>query len=251
MRLSTYSTRPIDSPRMPPSEENTVSLARQYKLAIALALAISSTPLIAQQTTKSQSDPRPVAQASRRNGDVALDGKLDEAAWAAATPIGELTQAVPNEGKAPTEKTEIRVLYDDAAIYIGARMFDTMGKKGVRSVLTRRDQLLNDGTLTSDKIAFVFDPFHDKNSRMWFEVTPSGVKGDHANGDVSFDPVWDVATSVDSLGWVAEFRIPLSQLRFSRDPSQIWGMQVWRTIDRHNEQDMWAFWRSNEYGGPA
>lgn len=180
-----------------------------------------------------------------------IDGKLDEAAWAAATPIGDLTQSVPNEGKAPTEKTEVRVLYDDAAIYIGARMFDSQGKKGVHAILTRRDQLMTDGSLTSDKIAFVFDPFHDKNTRIWFEVNPLGVKGDHANGDDSFDPVWDVGTKIDSLGWTAEFRIPLSQLRFSRDKSQIWGMQVWRTIDRLNEQDMWAFWRSNEFGGPA
>ena len=180
-----------------------------------------------------------------------IDGKLDEAAWAAATPIGDLTQSTPNEGKAPTEKTEVRVLYDDAAIYIGARMFDSQGKKGVHAILTRRDQLMTDGSLTSDKIAFVFDPFHDKNTRMWFEVNPLGVKGDHANGDDSFDPVWDVGTTIDSLGWTAEFRIPLSQLRFSRDKSQIWGMQVWRTIDRLNEQDMWAFWRSNEFGGPA
>jgi hypothetical protein len=228
-----------------------LSLARRLNVAFALASALLSSPLVAQQTTKSQSDPRPVAQAARREGDVSLDGKLDEAAWAAAKPIGELTQSSPNEGKAPTEKTEIRILYDDAAIYIGARMFESTGKKGVQSVLTRRDQLLTDGTLTSDKIAFVFDPFHDKNSRMWFEVTPSGVKGDHANGDTSFDPVWEVGTNVDSLGWTAEFRIPLSQLRFSRDPSQIWGMQVWRTIDRLNENDMWAFWRANEYGGPA
>jgi hypothetical protein len=228
-----------------------VSLPSHFNFALALAFSCVCTPLIAQQTTKSQNDPRPVAQAARRNGDVSIDGKLEESAWSLATPISELTQAVPNEGQQPTEKTEIRILYDDAAIYIGARMFDRMGKKGVRSVLTRRDQLMNDGTLTSDKIAFVFDPFHDKNSRMWFEVTPSGVKGDHANGDASYDPVWEVATTVDSLGWVAEFRIPLSQLRFSRDPSQIWGMQVWRTIDRLNEQDMWAFWRSNEYGGPA
>jgi hypothetical protein len=182
---------------------------------------------------------------------VTIDGKLDEAAWAASTPIGDLTQSVPNEGKAATEKTEIRVLYDDAAIYIGARMFDSQGKKGVHAILTRRDQLMTDGSLTSDKIAFVFDPFHDKNTRMWFEVNPLGVKGDHANGDNSFDPVWDVGTAIDSLGWTAEFRIPLSQLRFSRDKSQIWGMQVWRTIDRLNEQDMWAFWRSNEFGGPA
>jgi len=216
-----------------------------------LALIAAFTNAGAQQTTKSQSDPRPVAQAARRNGDVSIDGKLDDAAWQQATPIGELTQSQPNEGKAPSEKTEIRVLYDDAAIYIGARMFDSEGKKGIRSILTRRDQLLNSGDITSDKIAFVFDPFHDKNTRMWFEVNPSGVKGDHANGDTSFDPVWDVATSIDSLGWTAEFRIPFSQLRFSRDPQQIWGMQVWRTIDRLNEQDMWAFWRANEFGGPA
>lgn len=226
-----------------------MSLAR--RLTAAIAFAAISAPLFAQQTTKSQNDPRPVAHATARSGSVTIDGKLDEAAWAAATPIGDLTQSVPNEGKAATEKTEIRVLYDDAAIYIGARMFDSQGKKGVHAILTRRDQLMTDGSLTSDKIAFVFDPFHDKNTRMWFEVNPLGVKGDHANGDNSFDPVWDVGTAIDSLGWTAEFRIPLSQLRFSRDKSQIWGMQVWRTIDRLNEQDMWAFWRSNEFGGPA
>lgn len=212
---------------------------------------MAAAPLCAQQTTRSQSDPRPVAHAARRTGSVSIDGKLDESAWAAATPIGELIQSSPNEGKAPSEKTELRVLYDDGAIYVGARMFDSMGPKGVRAVLTRRDQLLTDNSLTSDKIALVFDPFHDKNTRMWFELNPLGVKGDHANGDNSFDPVWDGATTVDSLGWVAEFRIPLSQLRFSRDSAQVWGMQVWRSIDRLNENDMWAFWRNNEYGGPA
>jgi hypothetical protein len=227
-----------------------VSLARSLP-AVIVAGVLLAAPLSAQQTTKSQNDPRPVAHAAVRTGDVTIDGKLNESAWAAATPIGDLTQSTPNEGKPPSEKTELRVLYDEASIYIGARMFDSQGKKGVRAVLTRRDQLMTDGNLTSDKIALVFDPFHDKNTRMWFEVNPLGVKGDHANGDNSFDPVWDVATSIDSLGWTAEFRIPLSQLRFSRDASQIWGMQVWRTIDRLNEQDMWAFWRSNEYGGPA
>jgi hypothetical protein len=220
-------------------------------LALSALIIISAAPLTAQQVTKSQTDPRPVAHAARRTGSVSIDGRLDEEAWLAATPISELTQAVPNESKAPSERTELRVLYDDGAIYIGARMFDSMGAKGVRGVLTRRDQLLNDGTLTSDKISLVFDPYHDKNSRMWFELNPLGVKGDHANGDTSFDPVWEGASKIDSLGWTAEFRIPLSQLRFSRDSAQVWGMQVWRTIDRLNEQDMWAFWRSNEAGGPA
>ncbi|MEO8194080.1 MAG: DUF5916 domain-containing protein [Gemmatimonadales bacterium] len=226
------------------------SIIRRFELSLVLAI-MAAAPLCAQQTTRSQSDPRPVAHAARRTGSVSIDGKLDESAWAAATPIGELIQSSPNEGKAPSEKTELRVLYDDGAIYVGARMFDSMGPKGVRAVLTRRDQLLTDNSLTSDKIALVFDPFHDKNTRMWFELNPLGVKGDHANGDNSFDPVWDGATTVDSLGWVAEFRIPLSQLRFSRDSAQVWGMQVWRSIDRLNENDMWAFWRNNEYGGPA
>ena len=76
------------------------------------------------------------------------------------------------------------------------------------------------------------------------------MKGDHLNGDNSFDPVWEGAAHVDSLGWTAEFRIPLSQLRFPRDSVQAWGLQVWRTISRRNEQDMWAFWRLNEAGGP-
>ena len=209
---------------MPLLEDIQVSLARRLLVASTLATAFAGAPLFAQPTTKSQNDPRPTARAAAREGDVSIDGKLDEAAWAKAAPIGELTQSSPNEGKPPSEKTEIRVLYDEAAVYIGARMFDSQGKKGVKAVLTRRDQLLTDRSLTSDKISFVFDPFHDKNTRMWFEVNPLGVKGDHANGDNSFDPVWDVGTSIDSLGWVAEFRIPLSQLRFSRDTTQTWGL---------------------------
>jgi hypothetical protein len=106
-------------------------------------------------------------------------------------------------------------------------------------------------SLTSDKIAVVFDTFRDKNGRRWFELNPLGVKGDHQDGDASYDPVWEGATTIDSLGWSAEFRIPYSQLRFSRESQQVWGMQIWRTIDRRNEEDMWAFWRLNEFGGPA
>ncbi len=219
-----------------------------------LAILLRTDPATAQQTTRSQNDPRPVAHAALRQGEVSIDGRLDEAAWAAATPITELTQSVPDEGKPPSQRTEIRILYDASAIYIGARMYDSLGAKGVRSVLARRDQLLNlngNGNLTSDKIAIVFDTFRDKNSRTWFELNPDGVKGDHQNGDDSYDPVWEGAARIDSLGWTAEFRIPYSQLRFSRDTQQVWGMQIWRTIDRRNEQDMWAFWRNNEYGGPA
>src|SRR4029079_3698320 len=118
--------------------------------------------------------------------------------------------------------------------------------------LARRDQVMNgDNNLTSDRIAFVFDTYRDKESRSWFELNPDGVKGDHQNGDPSYDPVWEGASKIDSLGLTAEFRIPFSQVHYSRAHEQIWGMQIWREINRRAEQDMWAFWRSNEYRGPA
>ena len=219
---------------------------------IALSLALCAHHAVAQQTTLSQNDPRPVARAAQREGPVSIDGRVDDAAWAAATPITEFLQQRPDEGKPASEKTELRILYDEAAIYIGARMFDSQGAAGVRSALTRRDQVMNGtNSLTSDRIAVVFDTFRDKNGRMWFELNPQGVKGDHHDGDSSYDPVWEGATTIDSLGWSAEFRIPYSQLRFSRDAQQIWGMQIWRTLDRRNEENMWAFWRQNEFGGPA
>jgi hypothetical protein len=232
------------------SSRRSVAVIRLACLSVFLAAPVI--PVFAQVTTRSQNDPRPVAQAALREGEVTIDGRLDDAAWAKATPITEFAQSSPDEGKAASQRTELRILYDAGAIYIGARMYDSLGAKGVRSVLARRDQVMNgDNNITSDNIAVVFDTFRDKNSRTWFELNPDGVKGDHQNGDSSYDPVWEGATKIDSLGWTAEFRIPFSQLRFSREADQTWGMQIWRKIDRRNEFDMWAFWRNNEYGGPA
>jgi hypothetical protein len=206
-------------------------------------------PAAAATVSASQSDPRPTARAAHRRGPVLIDGKLDEAAWGAAEAISDFHQQQPDEGKAPTERTEVRVLFDADAVYFGARMYDTAGPDGVRGLLVRRDQLLNDNA--SDKIALVLDPYHDRQTRVWFELNPLGVKGDQLNSDASFDPVWEGAATMDSLGWTAEFRIPLSQLRFPRDSLQTWGLQIWRTIARRNEQDMWAFWRLTDFGGPA
>ena len=217
---------------------------------LVVLLSAVSTPVLAQGTTPtSMHDPRPKVQAVRRTESIVIDGKLDDAAWAGAQPITDFHQQSPDEGKAPSERTDIRIMYDASAIYIGARMYDSEGGKGVRKLLARRDQLLNDNA--SDKISFVLDPYHDRQTRVWFELNPLGVKGDHMNGDASYDPVWEGAAHIDSLGWTAEFRIPLSQLRFARDSVQTWGMQVWRTLARRNESDMWAFWKLNESGGPG
>ena len=133
-----------------------------------------------------------------------------------------------------------------------------MGARGVHAPLARRDQLLdangNNGSfnsLTTDKIVVVLDPYHNHRDEALFEINPAGVRGDQLNGDQAWDPIWTAATNIDSLGWTAEMRIPYSQLRFSRDSVQLWGMQMWRYEDRLNEQDMWSFWRRSDAGGPA
>ena len=208
--------------------------------------------------TSSSAAPLPVATASMATGAINIDGKLDEAAWARATPITDFHQQQPNEGAAPSQKTEVRILFDDHALYVGARMYDALGRRGIRAPVSRRDQLLdsngNNGSfnsLTTDKLIVELDPYHNKIDRVWFEVNPAGVRGDQFNGDPSWDPIWEAATQVDSLGWTAEMRIPYSQLRFSRDSLQTWGLQIWRYTDRLHEQDMWSFRKLTEAGGPA
>ncbi|MFL5562658.1 MAG: DUF5916 domain-containing protein [Gemmatimonadaceae bacterium] len=185
-----------------------------------------------------------------RAGEIIIDGKLDESAWQSAEPLTKFTQQVPDEGKPATQRTEVRILYDQDALYVGARMYDSLGRAGVRAPLARRDQLVNSQTLTTDKIAVVLDPYHNHRDRIWFEVNPAGVKGEQFSGDVSFDPIWEAAATIDADGWSAEMRIPLSQLHFSRDSLQTWGLQIWRAVDRLHEQDMWSFWKLNEAGGP-
>lgn len=109
-------------------------------------------------------------------------------------------------------------------------MYDSLGARGVRSRLTRRDQVRDSDT---DLVTISFDTFHDHLGRSTFTLTPSGVKADAlaAGGgdtDESWDPVWEGAATVDSLGWTAEFRIPYSQLRFPVAQDQTWGLQVSR-----------------------
>ena len=218
-------------------------------IALMLALACAPAAHPQQQSQPSQhsiSDPRPTAHAAARTSPLRIDGHLDEPAWSSAPVIADFLQLDPVQGVSPTQRTEVRILYDASAIYIGARMYDSLGKAGVHGVLTRHDQLLSRSDLTSDLISFGFDTFRDGNGETWFKVNPLGVKGESQDGDATYDPVWDVATSVDSLGWVAEVRIPYSQLRFSRDSVQSWGMQVIRTSDRNGETDLWAFHRRNE-----
>jgi hypothetical protein len=234
--------------------------SRSVRIAPLLWGALLAVPAILRAQQSSSVHPTaPLAAASaRRAGDVTIDGRLTEAAWRGATPITTFRQFQPAEGAPASLPTEVRILYDDEALYVGARLGDSAGARGVRAPLARRDQLVdangNNGSfnsLTTDKLIVVLDPYHNHLDEAWFEVNPAGVRGDQFNGDVSWDPVWEAAAHVDAEGWTAEMRIPYSQLRFSRDAAQTWGMQVWRYVDRLNERDMWSYWRRNASGGPA
>jgi len=226
-------------------------------IALAVAFLFGTVGAVQAQTTPARLASLPLATAAQALGAITIDGKLDESAWAKATPITDFHQQQPNEAVPPTQRTEVRVLYDERALYIGARMYDSLGAAGIHAPLARRDQLLdsngNNGSfnsLTTDKLIVILDPYHNHIDQAWFEINPAGVRGDQFNGDPSWDPIWQAATHVDSLGWTAELRIPYSQLRFSRDSAQTWGMQIWRYTDRLNEQDMWSFRRKSEAGGP-
>src|SRR5205085_6578539 len=195
--------------------------------------------------------PVPTAVAVKRTGPVVLDAKLDEESWRAAAPITDFRQVDPDEGKPSTQRTEVRFLYDDDALYIGAKMYDSLGAKGVTTRLVRRD-----ANFDSDFFEIVIDAYHDHLSRAFFDLNPAGSKNDYIGigtscCDNSWDPVWEAATHIDSDGWTAEIRIPYSQLRFSRDSVQTWGLQVRRFIKRRDEEDDWSFWHKNEAGGPS
>ncbi|MDB4907357.1 MAG: hypothetical protein JWO05_2141 [Gemmatimonadetes bacterium] len=201
-----------------------------------LALALLPAPRVAGAQSPS---PRSLG-ATRASGVIHLDGRLDEADWARAEVAGDFTQRHPTPGVPATYRTEIRVLYDAGFIYVGARMFDPH-PDSIAAPLARKDP----GDVSSDWIDVIFDSYHDHRTAYRFGVNPAGTKLDvyHFNDeddDSSWDPLWDVVTRIDSAGWVAEYRIPLSQLRFHASAGeQVWGLQFYRAVARRDE---WSHW---------
>jgi hypothetical protein len=213
-----------------------------------VVLGSVAAPLVAQNIHPT---PPPVTRAVPLEGEIKLDGRLDEPVWRSAPPATGFRQNQPHEGQPATQRTEVRFAFDGAAIYVGARMFDDSGSRGVRTRLVRRD-----GDANSDYVQVIFDTYHDHIGRLFFLVNPSGVKNDAnglgGGGDDSWDPVWEVKTTIDSLGWTAEMRIPFAQLRYpSTTAEQTWGLQIWRQENRLNELSQWSFWGLTETGGPA
>ena len=191
-------------------------------------------------------------RATRLTGAINIDGKLDEPAWASATPSSDFTQSYPRVGAKPTDPTEVRVLYDDDALYVGVRMFDTH-PDSIAAQLARRDA----SGIYSDWLHVMVDSYRDRRTSFRFSVNPRGVQkdvleyDDNKGEDLNWDAVWQVATRIDSLGWTAEYRIPFSQLRFGgaqKGAERIWGFQVMRDVARRNERDSWSPWKTTDPG---
>jgi hypothetical protein len=204
-------------------------------------------------------DPARVAQPARIASVPHIDGRLDEAVWQEAQPLTGFVQRQPQQGAPSTERTEVRILTDGAALYIGAWLFDRDPAAIVPGERVRDGDLTN-----SDYVAIIFDTFADRQNGFVFATTPAGIEYDgqvikegegggvfqqgqsraqagSAGGfNLNWDASWTVATSVDSLGWYAEFRIPFSTLRYGSARQQTWGLNVARSIRRRNEESFWS-----------
>lgn len=191
--------------------------------------------------TGSDSNARRTARAVRVQGaPPVVDGDISDPVWQTAPVITDFVQFEPLEGAPPSQRTELRILYTDQALYVGAWMYDT-APDSVVAQLTRRDQFSH-----SDLILISIDSYFDRRTAFEFALNPLGVKidlyrFDDTQEDVGWDAVWDGAARRTDWGWSAEFRIPLSQLRFAGDdPEMTWGFNAMRAIARTNERVVWA-----------
>ncbi|HLB53929.1 MAG TPA: DUF5916 domain-containing protein, partial [Gemmatimonadales bacterium] len=187
------------------------------------------------------------ASAVRASPAPVVDGRDTDPVWRDAPIITEFLEFDPVEGKEARFRTEARVAYDSRNFYVFVRMHDPEPNK-ILKLLARRDV-----RTPSDQIKIIVDSYHDRRSGYEFAVNPGGVKRDYAiyndwHEDDTWDAVWDAATTVDSLGWTAEFRIPLSQIRYPKADAHTFGFAIWRDIDRYKERVSWPLYRRNQAG---
>jgi hypothetical protein len=222
-------------------------MRRSFVCVVCLLSIVLVTPLSAGQLIGER--PRKQAQARHVTADaIHLDGHLDEEAWRDAIAIVDFLQAEPTEGAEPTDRMDVRVLYDENALWIGARMDGAPGT--IQAPMSRRDE----GD-QAEYLQIELDTYLDRRTAYMFGVTASGVRLDHFHPtdneddiDAQFDPVWRAKTSVDEHGWTAELWLPFSQLRFNDQPERIWGLNVKRYRPVLNEEDYWVVIGRTESG---
>jgi hypothetical protein len=225
-----------------------VSRAPLSALAAAL-LALAPVLAGAQQTPASPSALRAAsdsgalrqARAVRLQGRAPeVDGRLDDAAWAAAPVISGFTQKEPREGEAAGQATEVRIVYDEHAVYVGARMV-SRDPAAIQAPVSRRDVWDQ-----AETFGISLDTYHNRRTAVTFAVTAAGTRmegfhpADSPDADLTFNPVWEARVARDSAGWTAELRIPFSQLRFNPSSVQTWGINLRRWIPQQEEDDYWV-----------
>ena len=190
-----------------------------------------------------QDAPAKVARATRIEGSAPrVDGVLDDAVWSRAQVIGDFVQKIPSEGAQPSVITEVRLLYDDDALYVGAKL-RREDPSAIRRSITRRD-----GESDSEVFTVSLDPYLDRRTAYSFSISSGGVRGDwylpqdseDSGREAQYDPIWSARSRVDAEGWTAEMRIPFSQLRFNAGAQQRWGVQFTRQVSDKSERLQWV-----------
>jgi hypothetical protein len=199
------------------------------------------------ESIDSASVPRPDIRALRTMDRIVVDGILSEDIWRDAPVAPYFIQRDPNEWEPETEKTLVSILYDDDAIYVGARLFDR-SPDSIVARLGRKDVEQN-----SDDFFIALDPYNDHRTGFYFGIDAAGTVHDGVIyndewTDNSWDGVWEGRATIDSLGWCAEMRIPFSQLRYHQNDQQIWGIDFRRIIRRKNEESYITFQPKNGSG---
>ena len=184
---------------------------------------------------------RTSATATRATVAPQIDGRSDDLIWQAAPKYSGFRTFEPRVDAEPSFPTEFQAAYDDRNLYVFVRMFDPHPDSIMRA-LSRRDV-----RGPSDQIKLLIDSYNDRRSGYELAVNPDGVKRDYSmandqDEDESWDGIWDVATTVDALGWTAEFRVPLSQLRYAPASEHTFGFGIWRDIERLKERSAWPLW---------
>ncbi len=202
------------------------------------AASMFTSPLQAQSDVKTMS-------ARNVREPIILDGFLNERAWQEAQPVDDFIQRELSEGAPSTEKTEVRILYDENNIYIGVKCFDSEPEKIIRREMKRDSELRDD-----DNFTVVLDTFRDSRTGYYFRTNPNGARNDAqvTDGQTSDDwnGIWDAAARVTDYGWSVEIVIPFKTLRFPNAEDQEWGINFRRIIRRKNEEALWTSWGRND-----
>jgi hypothetical protein len=175
-------------------------------------------------------------------GEIVIDGDLNEPQWNQPQPATDFIQNDPAMGEPSTERTEVRILYDEEYLYLGVYCFDSAGKEGL--VLT--DVTRDPSAAESDHFSVVFDTFDDNRNGFIFGTNPGGakrdgqVRGDGSDTNFDWDAVWEVKTKITESGWQIEMAIPFTTLRFQEREPQLWGVNFSRRIRRKNEFSLWT-----------